>query len=96
MKLIWTQASLKDVREIGDYIKQHNPVAAFTVTQRIFNACQSLSANPEIGRTGRVPHTRELVVTGTAYIVPYRVLLDRVEILAVFHGARRWPEEFTS
>ena len=38
-----------------------------------------------------VPGTRELVVPRTAYIVPYRVREDVVEILRVLHGARRWP-----
>jgi len=39
-----------------------------------------------------VAATRELVVTTTPFIVAYRVVEDRVEILAVFHGARIWPE----
>jgi toxin ParE1/3/4 len=46
-----------------------------------------------IGRQGRVGGTRELVVQGTPYIVVYRVH-DDVEILAVVHGARKWPESF--
>jgi len=43
---------------------------------------------------GRVPGTRELVVTGTPYIVAYRVRDETVEILRVFHAARKWPERF--
>lgn len=35
----------------------------------------------------------ELVVTGTPYIVVYR-LREKVEILAVVHGARDWPKRF--
>jgi toxin ParE1/3/4 len=41
-----------------------------------------------------VPETRELVVSGTPYIVPYTVRGDVVEIHAVLHGARKWPERF--
>lgn len=33
--------------------------------------------------------TRELVMTGTQYILPYRVKDDRIQILAVFYGARK-------
>ena len=36
-----------------------------------------------------------MVVSGTPYIVPYRVHRETVEILRVFHAARKWPEEFS-
>ena len=48
--------------------------------------------NPGIGRSGRVPGTREFVVAHTPYIVPYRVRHGMVEVLRVYHGARRWPD----
>jgi plasmid stabilization system protein ParE len=38
--------------------------------------------------------TRELVVANTPYLVPYRVRNNVVEILRVFHGARKWPQKF--
>jgi toxin ParE1/3/4 len=38
-----------------------------------------------------VPGTRELVVTGTPFIVVYRVEAATVVILRVLHGAQRWP-----
>lgn len=44
-----------------------------------------------MGRAGRVAGTRELVVADTPYIIPYRVRGDAVEILRVFHAARKWP-----
>ncbi|MDQ7827232.1 MAG: type II toxin-antitoxin system RelE/ParE family toxin [Candidatus Eremiobacteraeota bacterium] len=47
-----------------------------------------------MGRPGRVPGTRELVVPGTKYIVAYRVRHRSLQILRVLHGARKWPEEF--
>jgi len=52
-----------------------------------------LKKNPALGRAGRVAGTRELVVAGTPYVVPYRVRGEAVEILRVFHAARRWPEK---
>jgi toxin ParE1/3/4 len=54
----------------------------------------ALRDHPNLGKPGRLTGTRELVVGGTPYVVPYRVLGDDVEILAVFHGARRWPDGF--
>jgi toxin ParE1/3/4 len=54
----------------------------------------ALRDHPNLGKPGRLTGTRELVVGGTPYVVPYRGLGDDVEILAVFHGARRWPDGF--
>jgi toxin ParE1/3/4 len=48
--------------------------------------------NPRIGRPGRVPESRELVVAHTPYIVPYRLRPGTIEVLGVYHGARRWPD----
>jgi plasmid stabilization system protein ParE len=62
------------------------------VVRRIRNATALLQQHAEIGRTGRLYGTRELVVSGTAYILPYRILPDRVEIISVIHGAQEWPD----
>jgi plasmid stabilization system protein ParE len=53
-----------------------------------------LEHHPHIGRTGRVEGTRELVIFGSPYIVAYRIEPDRIDIMAVVHGARRWLEKF--
>ena len=55
---------------------------------------QFLAEHPRIGRPGRVADTRELVISGLPYILPYRVASDRVEIIRVLHSARSWPESF--
>jgi toxin ParE1/3/4 len=52
----------------------------------------TLAENPHIGRPGRVPGTREFVIDKTPYIVPYRVKDNALQILRIYHGARRWPE----
>ena len=61
---------------------------------RIEEAVAHLAEHPALGRAGRVPGTRELVISDTHYIIPYRVRRNAVEILRVFHSARRWPTEF--
>jgi toxin ParE1/3/4 len=53
-----------------------------------------LRAHPEIGRRERVEGTRELAIPNTPFVVAYRIAARRIEILAVIHGARRWPESF--
>lgn len=94
MRLRWTPPALRDLEAIGDHIAMDSAPAAARVVARIFEQADLLTAHPHIGRPGRIAETRELVVTGTPFIVPYRVRDDDVELLAVFHGARRWPEAF--
>jgi toxin ParE1/3/4 len=64
------------------------------VAQRILQAVELLAEQPGMGRVGRVPDTREFVITGTPYIAAYQVLEDTLVILRVLHGARQWPEQF--
>jgi plasmid stabilization system protein ParE len=47
-----------------------------------------------MGRVGRDETTRELVVIGTPYIAVYR-LRERIEIITIFHAARKWPDSFS-
>lgn len=94
MKLRWTAPALRDLEEIGDYISRDNRAAADRVVTSILDQVQSLTTHPHIGRPGRVPETRELVIPDTPYIAPYRAPGDEVQVLAVLHGARRWPQNF--
>jgi toxin ParE1/3/4 len=92
MEIIWRPSALRDLEEARHYIAQNNPAAANRVRGAIMTAVGRLADMPGLGRPGRVEHTRELVVAGTPYIVAYTVISDEVIILAVIHGARRWPE----
>jgi toxin ParE1/3/4 len=47
-----------------------------------------------MGRAGRVAGSRELVVTGTPFVVAYRLKAESLQILAVLHAARKWPRRF--
>ena len=49
-----------------------------------------LVRHPQLGRPGRVEHTRELVVHRN-YILVYDVAGDLVRVLRVLHAARQWP-----
>ena len=59
---------------------------------KIIKAVGVLSDNPIIGRAGRIYDTRELIVSGTPFIVLYRVKLQKIEIIRIFHGAMKWPD----
>lgn len=92
MRARWLRTALANLDSEAEYIAEDNPAAAVRVVQRILRAVKLLEKNPAMGRAGRVAGTRELVVHGTPYILPYRVRGERVEILRVFHAARKWPE----
>lgn len=62
--------------------------------QQIRQRVSFLSDNPNLVRPGRIDGTRELVMGDSPYLLPYRARDDRIEILAVYHGARKWPEIF--
>jgi addiction module RelE/StbE family toxin len=94
MSLRWTKPALRDLEEIGDFIARDDAMAAAKTVATILDAAEALATHPHLGRAGRIAGTRELVVAQTPFVVPYRVIGDDVQILAVFHGARRWPERF--
>ena len=95
MRVRWTSPALRDLEAIGDFIERESSAAvAARVVNAILDQADHLAAFPHLGRAGRVPGTRELVVADTPFIAPYRVRDAEVEILAVFHGARQWPENF--
>ena len=90
----WLRIALADLDDLMTYIAKDNPEAANKVARMIWEATRILSDHPAMGRPGRVTGTRELVISGTYYIVPYRVKTDEVQILRVLHAARKWPEKF--
>jgi toxin ParE1/3/4 len=92
MRIIWTETAIANLIEIRKYIEQDQPVAARRVAQRILASVKHLAKHPHLGRPGREPETRELIVAGTPYIIPYRIHRDRLVILAVVHAAQDRPE----
>jgi len=78
------------MESLSAYIARDNPRAAVAMVDRIVAAAEALCRHPEMGRRGRVAGTRELVVS--PFVIAYRPATNAVEILAVIHSARRWPD----
>ena len=95
MALRWLNAALADLRAIKAYIAEENPQAADRVIDSIRSETTVLLNQPNIGRAGRITDTRELVIRQYPYIVAYREQSGEVEILAVVHTSRRWPEQLS-
>jgi len=92
MKIVWSPTARTDLRHIEAYIAERNPPAAVKIAKAILAGVEDLHRFPGIGRPGRVPDTRELVISSTPYIIPYRIVGQAIHIIAVIHGARRWPD----
>ncbi|HEY4249964.1 MAG TPA: type II toxin-antitoxin system RelE/ParE family toxin [Roseomonas sp.] len=94
MQIAWTKAALAHLDQIQDYVAQDNPTAAYRLALDLTErASHALTDHPMLGRRGRAKGTREFILSDISYILVYRVT-DRVEILAVIHAAREWPEQF--
>ena len=93
-KISWLRTALKNLDDETIYIAQDNPQAAVVPVKHVLGMVNALAEYPALGRPGRVPGTRELIITGTPCLIPYRVKGKAVEILRVFHDSRRWPSSF--
>jgi toxin ParE1/3/4 len=93
VRLVWSPESADDLAALRAFIAADSPTAAKRMIRRIAEMVETLlPQNPEIGRRGRTPGTRELVISQTPFLVAYRIHNETIEILRVLHGAQRWPD----
>jgi toxin ParE1/3/4 len=91
VRLRWTRAANRDLDSIEEYIAADNPGAAIDTILQILRHVAMLGQHPGMGRPGRVKGTRELVIAGLPYVVPYLHEGDTLTVLRVLHGAMKWP-----
>jgi toxin ParE1/3/4 len=92
VKIRWTAVAAEDLKSAHEYLCEGSPERADAIIERILSSIDLLERHPNLGREGRIKGTRELVVTGTRFVVFYRLHRNQVEILGVLHAARKWPE----
>ena len=92
MTIVWSPRAIEHLADLRAYIAQDNPKAANRIGGTLLEAVERLAELPNMGRPGRVAGTRELIVPGTPYVIPYRLRGDRLEVIAVFHGRQKWPK----
>ncbi|MBV0933374.1 type II toxin-antitoxin system RelE/ParE family toxin [Marinobacterium weihaiense] len=90
MKLVWTRLARFDRQQIREHVANENPAAALALDELVSEKAARLVDHPELGRIGRVPGTRELVVH-THYLLVYDLRGDNVRILRLLHAKRQWP-----
>lgn len=93
MKIRWTKRAIRRLISIHAYISKDSPAAASRVAAAILDATVQLELFAQSGRPGRIKGTRELVVPGLPYIIPYRIVNDVILISSVIHTSRKWPKK---
>jgi plasmid stabilization system protein ParE len=94
MQVRWLRKAVRNLDDEATYIAADDAKAARLVVKRVVDAVAMLEGQPGLGRPGRVPGTREVIVAKTRYIVPYRVRGTTIEVLRVFHTSRRLPDRW--
>ena len=92
MRIVWSRRAIRHLTNVRDYIAQDSPESAAGVATKILESVERLTKHPNLGRPGRIAGTRELVIPGLPYVIPYRIHRNRVDLIAVFHGRQRWPD----
>ncbi len=94
MNVAWTRVAQGHLRAIHDYIAADSVRHALRVVDSITRRTESLKSLPRLG--AEVPEygdetIRELLFR--SYRIVYRLLPERIDILAVIHGARPLPDD---
>jgi len=87
----WPPEAVRGLTAQLDSIAEHDACAAVAVGDAVHAAVGRLARYPGLGRHGRVAGTREVVVTGTPYVIVCRLEPDVVMVLRVLHGVQGWP-----
>ena len=70
MKVVWSRGAIRHLVSLREYIEKDSEQNASVVAKRILSAVELLQSQPEMGRSGRVLGTRELVIPDTPYLIP--------------------------
>jgi toxin ParE1/3/4 len=90
VKVFWTPEAQQDREQIWDFIVLDNPQAAIRMDELFSNAVAKLADFPQLGQSGKIPGTRELI-PHESYRIVYEIQQKTVWILALIHTARQWP-----
>ena len=94
MKVHWTEAARAQLRDIHSFVARSSPQYAKKLVDRLTRRSQQIGAFPQSGRV--VPDVNDVNVREVLegpYRIIYHILDDQVDVIAVVHGARNWPDE---
>ena len=94
MRVKWLRKAALNLEDAHYFLSQENPVVAQEFVREVYRVVGLLLTQPAMGRPGRVPGTRELVVHPYPFLIPYRVNGEEIHILRVFHTRLRLPSHW--
>ena len=90
VKIVWTEISILDLKEIFDFIAEDSDRYATLTTNKIYQRVQVIANNPFLGRI--VPEFNEKLLRELIegnYRIIYRIKSEsQIDILRVYHSAR--------
>jgi len=94
MRVHWTENAIGHLVNIYEYIAINSPTFAKRMVDRITRRSEQIADHPFSGR--KVPEYEsddvcELIET--PYRIIYRIKSDQIDVLAVIHGARLFPDD---
>jgi len=91
VKIVWTELSIADLKEIFDYISDDSSRYASIVVNQIYSKVQTASSNPNIGRIVPEFNQKDIreILSGHNYRIIYKIKNhNQIDILRVYHSAR--------
>lgn len=95
MKVVLSPEALDDLTEIATWIARDNPERARSFSSELRAKCKDLGVGPE-----RFPVVRDCVAgeirkrSYRRYLIFYRIVRPRVEVLRIIQGSRDWAAFF--
>ncbi len=94
MKVVYTEDALRDLDAILDFVNRHYPTVTVAFESRLQATIARIRAWPESApRNASRLDVRVVVLVPYPYKLFYRVTQDAIEILHLYHAARREPWE---
>ena len=93
MRVKWLRKAALNLEDAHYFLSQEIPVVAQEFVREVYRVVGLLLTQPAMGRPGRVPGTRELIVQPYPFLIPYRVQGGEIHILRVFHTRQRFPSQ---
>ena len=91
LPVLWRASARDDLAQIIRYIANENPPAARRMKRLLEEAVLPAAEHPYLYRQSeRVPGLRE-IVTHPNYVVLYRVMANRIEVVNGVHTRREFP-----
>lgn len=92
MTLLWHQRAVDSLADISNDLARDDAAKANALELRIRAAVEQLGQFHGAGTVGRVKGTREVPVAGHPYVIVFRPQGQDVQVLALQHTTRQWPE----